>query len=77
MASEVKDARGFLGAVTRGRESLGLRQPTSTRNLAECLLRKTDSPTVLKGHRGCVNRLCWNEQGTLLASGSDDTRVIL
>lgn len=77
MASEVKDARGFLGAVTRGRESLGLRQPTSTRSLAECLLRKTDSPTVLKGHRGCVNRLCWNEQGTLLASGSDDTRVIL
>jgi len=27
---------------------------------------------VLKGHRGCVNRLAWNEEGTMLASGSDD-----
>ena len=29
----------------------------------------------LKGHNGCVNRLTWNEDGSLLASGSDDRRV--
>eukprot|EP01083_Nonionella_stella_P316678 1149530_1 len=29
----------------------------------------------LHGHSGCVNRLDWNESGTLLASGSDDTTV--
>ena len=29
----------------------------------------------LKGHNGCVNRLAWNEDGSLLASGSDDRRV--
>lgn len=26
---------------------------------------------------GCVNRLCWNDAGTRIASGSDDTTVCL
>ena len=30
---------------------------------------------VLRGHTGCVNRLAWNEAGTLLASASDDRQV--
>lgn len=29
----------------------------------------------LEGHSGCVNRLAWNHDGSLLASGSDDKRV--
>ncbi|CAO1637093.1 unnamed protein product [Jaminaea pallidilutea] len=29
------------------------------------------------GHSGCVNALCWSQSGQMLASGSDDTRVIL
>jgi WD40 repeat protein len=29
----------------------------------------------VQGHQGCVNSLAWNAQGTLLISGSDDTRV--
>lgn len=29
----------------------------------------------LEGHDGCVNRLAWSEDGTLLASGSDDRHV--
>ncbi|OQV21610.1 WD and tetratricopeptide repeats protein 1 [Hypsibius exemplaris] len=29
----------------------------------------------LKGHEGCVNCISWNEEGTLLASGSDDCKV--
>jgi hypothetical protein len=28
-----------------------------------------------RGHSGCVNRLCWNESGSLLASASDDRKV--
>ncbi|XP_077968681.1 WD and tetratricopeptide repeats protein 1-like [Styela clava] len=32
---------------------------------------------ILEGHSGCVNCLDWNDEGTLLASGSDDTKVIL
>uniref|UniRef100_H2ZN13 Anaphase-promoting complex subunit 4 WD40 domain-containing protein n=1 Tax=Ciona savignyi TaxID=51511 RepID=H2ZN13_CIOSA len=31
----------------------------------------------LKGHTGCVNCLEWNESGSILASGSDDTNVNL
>lgn len=31
----------------------------------------------LPGHAGCVNRLCWHEGGDLLASTSDDRRVLL
>jgi WD40 repeat protein len=30
---------------------------------------------LMEGHQGCVNSLAWNAQGTLLISGSDDTRV--
>ena len=30
---------------------------------------------VLRGHMGCVNRLAWNEEGSLLASGSDDRQA--
>uniref|UniRef100_A0A1D1ZD60 WD and tetratricopeptide repeats protein 1 n=1 Tax=Anthurium amnicola TaxID=1678845 RepID=A0A1D1ZD60_9ARAE len=29
----------------------------------------------LKGHQGCVNALAWNARGSLLVSGSDDTRI--
>jgi hypothetical protein len=30
---------------------------------------------VLQGHGGCVNRMAWNADGSLLLSGSDDRRV--
>lgn len=30
----------------------------------------------LHGHMGCVNRITWNEDGTKLASGSDDRKVL-
>ncbi|CAM9676656.1 unnamed protein product, partial [Phaeothamnion confervicola] len=30
---------------------------------------------TLRGHTGCVNRIAWNEEGSLLATGSDDTRI--
>lgn len=33
--------------------------------------------SVLRGHQGCVNRLAWNDSGSLLASGSDDTKVLI
>ncbi len=41
----------------------------------EVFARKLSVENVLQGHEGCVNRLAWNEEGTLLASGSDDRRV--
>ena len=33
--------------------------------------------TQLEGHRGCVNCLQWSRDGNLLASGSDDCKVML
>lgn len=61
------------------RESLCL-GPQRDRNrfhFTETLARKLCLDEVLEGHAGCVNRLCWNETGDLLASGSDDRQVIL
>ncbi|XP_073143656.1 protein ALTERED SEED GERMINATION 2 isoform X4 [Henckelia pumila] len=39
------------------------------------LLRRMSLESELKGHRGCVNALAWNSEGSLLVSGSDDTRL--
>ena len=36
------------------------------------LINKLTLEAELEGHEGCVNRLAWNETGTLLASVSDD-----
>lgn len=41
------------------------------------VLRKLECIETLHGHHGCVNRLDWNQDGTFLASASDDTNVIL
>ncbi|KAK9863498.1 hypothetical protein WJX84_002533 [Apatococcus fuscideae] len=43
----------------------------------EVFARKLCTENTLRGHRGCVNRLAWNEEGTYLASGSDDKQVLL
>ncbi|KAK9827817.1 hypothetical protein WJX74_003555 [Apatococcus lobatus] len=43
----------------------------------EIFARKLHIENTLRGHRGCVNRLAWNEEGTYLASGSDDKQVLL
>jgi hypothetical protein len=37
--------------------------------------RRLEVSAVLKGHAGCVNRLAWSEDGSVLASGSDDRKV--
>ncbi len=36
---------------------------------------KLSNVQKLNGHEGCVNRLAWSEDGSLLASGSDDRQV--
>lgn len=45
--------------------------------IGESLLNKLNLETELEGHTGCVNCLNWSENGNLLASGSDDTKVII
>ncbi|XP_027353621.1 WD and tetratricopeptide repeats protein 1 isoform X2 [Abrus precatorius] len=39
------------------------------------LIRRLCQERELEGHLGCVNAVAWNSQGSLLISGSDDTRI--
>jgi len=58
----------------------GLSPPGSWRRSTQslpALYSRLSQDTTLEGHRGCVNRLSWNNTGTLLASGSDDTCIFL
>ncbi|KAK1405567.1 WD and tetratricopeptide repeats protein 1 [Heracleum sosnowskyi] len=39
------------------------------------LVRRLSQEKELEGHQGCVNAVSWNSSGSLLISGSDDTRI--
>lgn len=39
------------------------------------LIRRLSLEKELEGHLGCVNAIAWNSRGSLLISGSDDTRI--
>ncbi|VFQ79017.1 unnamed protein product [Cuscuta campestris] len=39
------------------------------------MVRKLSLERELEGHQGCVNTIAWNSRGSLLISGSDDTRM--
>ncbi|KAM1119961.1 hypothetical protein ACFX13_044861 [Malus domestica] len=39
------------------------------------LVRRLSQERELEGHQGCVNSIAWNSNGSLLISGSDDTRI--
>lgn len=41
------------------------------------LVLRLDLHRKLEKHRGCVNTVCFNGNGDILVSGSDDRRVIL
>ncbi|KAG2692462.1 hypothetical protein I3843_08G054500 [Carya illinoinensis] len=38
-------------------------------------IRRLSLEKVMEGHQGCVNSVAWNAKGSLLISGSDDTRL--
>lgn len=46
-------------------------------NVSSWCVNNLELEHTLVGHEGCVNCLDWNYAGTLLASGSDDTKVII
>ncbi|CAI0467739.1 unnamed protein product [Linum tenue] len=39
------------------------------------LIRRLSQDGEMEGHQGCVNAIAWNSNGSLLISGSDDTRM--
>ncbi|XP_077295822.1 WD and tetratricopeptide repeats 1 [Arctopsyche grandis] len=60
------------------RETLGATRRLQRRlHFTTHLVSRLGLETDLKGHYGCVNCLEWNTDGTILASASDDLRIIL
>ncbi|XP_008782185.2 WD and tetratricopeptide repeats protein 1-like [Phoenix dactylifera] len=43
--------------------------------LHSSLIQRLALEEVMEGHQGCVNAIAWNSKGSLLISGSDDTRI--
>jgi WD40 repeat protein len=70
-------------ALLKGREIYSPRSPqqplASKLSFYKCkdLVQRLHKEVVLEKHRGCVNTVTWNEAGTLIASGSDDTRCCI
>ncbi|KAH7297874.1 hypothetical protein KP509_25G016700 [Ceratopteris richardii] len=48
-----------------------------TLQMHSSLVQRLRVDTVMEGHEGCVNAITWNTEGSMLLSGSDDTRVNL
>ncbi|KAG5187908.1 WD40-repeat-containing domain protein [Tribonema minus] len=44
-------------------------------NVHRSMIHKLSQAAQLEGHTGCVNRIAWNDSGTLLVSGSDDMHI--
>ncbi|XP_052191448.1 protein ALTERED SEED GERMINATION 2 [Diospyros lotus] len=58
------------------KRTLDVRHATGHRlQMQSSLIRRLCQERKLEGHLGCVNAVAWNSKGTLLISGSDDTRV--
>nr|XP_029121469.1 WD and tetratricopeptide repeats protein 1 isoform X3 [Elaeis guineensis] len=43
--------------------------------LHSSLIQRLALEEVMEGHQGCVNAIAWNSKGSLLISGSDDTKI--
>ncbi|XP_071923468.1 protein ALTERED SEED GERMINATION 2 isoform X1 [Coffea arabica] len=55
---------------------LGLRSDiTHSLQVHSSMVRRLFLERELEGHRGCVNAVAWNSEGSLLISGSDDTQI--
>ncbi|CAM9405063.1 unnamed protein product [Ectocarpus sp. 4 AP-2014] len=77
-SAALRGIRGVGGRVGAGGVSMP-RDFGFRRNLGQhpSMIQRLRHTATLRGHSGCVNRLCWNDAGTRIASGSDDTTVCL
>ncbi|XP_038899404.1 WD repeat protein iqw1 isoform X2 [Benincasa hispida] len=49
--------------------------PTYGLQMHSSFIQRLSQEKELEGHQGCVNAVAWNSRGSLLISGSDDTRI--
>uniref|UniRef100_A0A0D9VQH6 Anaphase-promoting complex subunit 4 WD40 domain-containing protein n=1 Tax=Leersia perrieri TaxID=77586 RepID=A0A0D9VQH6_9ORYZ len=78
----MEEARwGFSdGSVTDLLEARGLHGATDINKRVQfhsSLVQRLALEKELEGHLGCVNAIAWNSNGSLLLSGSDDTRICI
>ncbi|TWW79432.1 WD and tetratricopeptide repeats protein 1 isoform X1 [Takifugu flavidus] len=66
--------RDILHRQIRDRNAPGFQRAY---HVTEPFIKRLGLEAELQGHTGCVNCLEWNEQGDLLASGSDDQHAII
>ncbi|XP_038850060.1 WD and tetratricopeptide repeats protein 1-like [Salvelinus namaycush] len=72
--SAVNITRDILHRQIRDKRALGFQRQY---HVTDPFISRLGLEAELQGHTGCVNCLEWNEQGDLLASGSDDQHCII
>ena len=77
MAKQQKET-ATTGPLWIRRRALGMLGPGRPQmSLSNDLVMRLKEEARLDAHTGCVNCLDWNQRGDLLASGSDDSTVII
>ncbi|EPS64348.1 hypothetical protein M569_10433 [Genlisea aurea] len=66
---------GNITDLINSRSLLSRRDFNHDVQMHSSLLRRLSLERELEGHHGCVNSIAWNSDGSLLISGSDDTRL--
>jgi WD and tetratricopeptide repeat-containing protein 1 len=77
-ASAIGDGGSFsCGPLWLRRRALGLEQRGRQMSPSNDLMLRLKEEARFDEHKGCVNCLDWNQRGDQLASGSDDSTVII
>ncbi|PON63445.1 WD repeat containing protein [Parasponia andersonii] len=66
---------GSIHDLIQRRHLDGPRDANCRLQIHSSLIRRLSQERELEGHQGCVNAIAWNYSGSLLISGSDDTRI--
>ncbi|KAF9904068.1 DDB1- and CUL4-associated factor 6 [Linnemannia zychae] len=76
-ATSSTSSHSFLKGLSSLQTVPGLRQASIKNHILASVsfVKMLEKHTVLKGHRGCVNTIAWDETGEFLVSGSDDRRL--
>ncbi|KAJ3673715.1 hypothetical protein LUZ60_005707 [Juncus effusus] len=66
---------GNISDLVDSRRIDSLRDTSRKLQFHSSLVRRLALERQMEGHSGCVNAIAWNSKGSLLVSGSDDTRI--
>ncbi|KAE8651395.1 WD repeat protein iqw1 isoform X2 [Cucumis sativus] len=66
---------GNVCALLESRHINFRQDPAYGLQMHSSFIQRLSQEKELEGHQGCVNAVAWNSRGSLLISGSDDTRI--